>query len=381
MVVRTIQDLEELYYGTGANDIQKTDAPVLTSTTGVYNRIFGKLTWTIFNQEVNTLGILPKTVWTKSGWRLITARAGSAADGGIAEGGSLPDTIKPTFLEVSNGLKTVAHNFEVSEVQEYLVDKDDATSDLEHLRAVMGDKHKEAMGQQLLSDVSAAAAAATANYAGRDEFETLDRVISSDSEEDAFGGTYTTFFDIFGLDRDSGTTHDSVVSHASGVDRSVSDTLIRDMIYDLKEAGAQTTAINTGYDTASAVIALYSDQVRYSVVGEATVQASVNGIQTEKGIDVGIRVSTIYQIPQIQSKDVTKDTISRMYFLDTSDVEGSGEARLSLSVAKPTQYFQAGIDVNTPFSTGKFNTEGMYRTMAEIKCTQLNMQGKIRDLS
>ena len=380
--INTIAELEALYYGPGNQMINKADAPVLSSTAGVFNAVFGQFVWATFNQEANSIGIIPKTVWDKSGWRLQTSRAGSVGDGGVAEGGAIPETIKPVFQEVTNTLKTNAHTFEVSEHQEYFVGhEDDATSDLEHMREIMGTKHKEAMNQQLTNDVSAAAAAATANYTGRVGFETIDRVISSDSEEDAFGGTYSGWFDIFGLDRDTVTTFDSNVSHNSGVDRPLSDSLIRTMIYDIKEDGGNTTVINTGYDTARTAIALYSDQVRYNVVGEATIQVSVNGIETEKGIDVGIRIATIYQIPMIESKDITKDTISRMYFLDTSDPEGSGKARLSLDISHPTQYFQAGIDDNTPFIIDKFTTKGMYRTNGEIRCTSLQSQGKIRDLS
>lgn len=383
MAIKTIQELEAFYYGASAtSDINKADAPVLSTTAGVYNTVFGRFVWATFNQEANTVGIIPKTVWDRSGWRLQTSRAGTAADGGVAEGGAIPETIKPTFLEVTNTLKTNAHTFEVSEHQEYFVQhEDDATSDLEHMREIMGTKHREAMNQQLLADVSAEAAAASANYTGTVDFETIDRVISSDAEEDAYGGTYTGFFDIFGLDRDSSTTFDSNVSLDASADRALSDSLIRTMVYDIKEDGGNTTVINTGYDTARTAIALYSDQVRYNVLGEAKVQVGVNGIQTENGIDVGIRISTIYQIPLIESKDVAKDTISRMYFMDTSDPEGSGKPRLSLDVSHPTQYYQAGINDNTPFIIDKFTTKGMYRTNGEIRCTYLAGQGKIRDLS
>lgn len=381
--ISTIQELEALYYGASTDGmIQKTDAPVLSSTIGVYNRVFGKFVWATFNQEANTVGVVPKTVWDHSGWRLQTSRAGSSADGGVAEGGTIPDTIKPDFLQVSNDLKTVAHTFETSEHQDYFVaHEDDATGDLEHMRMVMGTKHKEAMNQQLLRDASAQALAAGANYTGIDGFETLDRVISSDSEEDAFGGSFTGYFDVFGLDRDSATTFDSTVNHNSGTDRALSDSLIRTVLYDIKEDGGHTTVINTGYDTARTAIALYSDQVRYNVIGEAKIQVGVNGIQTESGIDVGIRIATLYQVPMIESKDITKDTISRMYFLDTTDPEGSGKPRLSLEISHPTQYFQAGIQDNTPFVIDKFTTKGMYRTNGEIRCTSLQSQGKLRDLS
>ena len=379
----TIQELEEHYYGVGADNILKIDAPVLSTTTGVFNAVFGKFIWDQFNQEANAFGLLPKDIWRKSGWRLATAKAGSDADGGISEGGAVPDSIKRTFVEVTNTLKTVAHNFEVSEIQEYLAGvDDDAAGDLANQMAAGAAKHKEAMNQQLLTDVSADAAGATAAYTGRTGFETLDRVISNDSEEDAFGGTYDAFFDIFGLDRDSATTFDSVVSHNSGTDRSLTDLLIRTQIYDIKDAGGNTTVMLTGWDSHRVIIGLYSDQLRYSnVVSEAKVTISVNGIETEQGLDAGTRISTIYSIPLIASKDVTKDTISRIYMLDTSDPEGSGEPRLGISIAKPTRFFEAGVDRGTPFVIDKFTTQLLYSTLGEIKCTRLDAQGKLRDLS
>ena len=378
----TIQDLENKYYGSeSANLLNKADAPVLTSTTGVYNAVFGRLVWSLLNQEANVFGLLPKSVWNKSGWRNITAKAGTDATGGISEGGAVPDTIKPTFVEVTNTLKTVAHTFEVSEIQEFLVGKDDAASDLEYLRGQIGTRHKEMMNQMLLADASAQAAAATANYTGTTNIETIDRVISSDSEEDAFGGTYTSYFDIFGLDRDSATTYDAYVDHNSGTDRDVTDAIIRDGLNSVAENGGNTSVMVTGHDTYSDIVGLYSDQVRYqSVKQEGSFKMGVNGIQTEDGIGTGINIATIYGVPLLKSKDVTQDTTSRIYLLDTTDPEGAGEARISLSGGKPTQYFESGIDAEGPFATDKFTTTGLYRTLAEIKSPGITFQGKIRDL-
>lgn len=382
MKFNTIQDLENYYYGYGVNEIMKADAPVLTSTTGVYNAVFGKLVWSQLNHEANVFGVLPKVPWKRSGWRVMTAKAGTDETGGIGEAGAIPDSVKPTFVEVTNTLKTIAHTLEVSEHHQYLSGvEDDTTADLEMMREAMGTRHKEQMNIMLLADVSADAAAATANYAGTNNLESLDRVISSDSEEDAFGGTYTTFFDIFGLDRDSATTYDSYVDHNSGTDRALTDSIIKTGIWSIKENGGNTTVAVTGFDTYQDVIALYSDQVRYNVIGEQAVSIGVNGIQTEKGFDFGVRVQGVYDIPMIISKNVTKDGSSRIYFLDTSDPEGHGEPRLQLSIAKPTQYFESGVDAGDPFPIDKFSTQGVFRTMGEVKCVSLKSQGKIRDLS
>jgi hypothetical protein len=160
--INTIQELENLFYGSGVGEVMK-DAPVLTSTTGVYNAVYGQLVWSLVNQEANVFGLLPKTPWRKSGWRLMTAAATSSGYGGVSEGGNIPATIKPSWVEVSNTLKTVAHAFDVSEVEEYLSDKDDAIGDMEYMREIMGVKHKEDMNKALLADASAEAAAATGN--------------------------------------------------------------------------------------------------------------------------------------------------------------------------------------------------------------------------
>ena len=380
MKINTIQELEQAYYGRQGGMIQKVDAPILTTTTGVYNAVFGAFVWSLLNQEANVFGVLPKTPWLRSGWRLKTAKAGTDETGGIGEAGTIPDSVKPTFVEVTNTLKTIAHTLEVSEHQQYLYDKDDGAASLEWLRQDAGVRHKEQMNIMLLSDVSADAAASGGDYTGRNDLETIDRVISNDSEEDAFGGSDNGFFDIFGLDRDTATTFDSFVDHNSGVDRAMTDLLLRTLIWTIKQNGGNTTVFVTGFDTYRTVIGLYADQVRYSILGENAVSIGVNGIQTEKGFDTGMRVSAVYGIPMIMSKDTTQDTISRIYALDTSDPENSGEPRIGISIAKPTQYFESGVDAGDPFPIDKFSTQGVYRTMGEVRCTTLQAQGKIRDL-
>ena len=370
--IRTIQDLEEVYYGKGATYIQKTDAPVISTTTGVYNAVYGAQTWALLNQEANAFGILPKYPWNKSGWRLITARAGTLGTGGVAENGTLPDTIKPTWVEVSTKPKTVAHTFNVSEVQEFLATEsdDDAIGDMAYMRQYMAVEHKEHINKMLLTDVDTLAS---------NNFESIDRVCSSKSEVDAsLCGANDA--DIYGLDRDGVTTYDAYVSHNSGTDRTLTDSLIRTALYNIANNGGNTTVILTGHDTYSAIQGLYDPQVRYSVIGEATVKIGVNGIQTKDGIGVGINVAQIYGKPIIVSKDVPKDTISRIYFLDTSDPEGFGIPRLGFKVAKPTQYFEAGMKTGDPFGINALGNKGMYRTMGELIATHLKAQGKIRDL-
>ena len=374
--IRSITDMEKLYYSpVGAKYIAKADAPVLTTTTGVYNAIYGAQVWAQLNQEANVFGVLPKTPWTRSGWRVITARAATSG-GGVAENGTLPDTLKPTFQEISTKPKTVAHTFDVSEVQQFLAEEseDDAIGGMEMMRSLMGIHHKEMMNVMLMTNVTTVAS---------NNLESVDRVASSYAEVTNCGDVDANDADIYGLDRDAAASWaDAYVDENANVDRDLTDEMIRTGLRTVKQQGGNTTVIVTGYDTYAKIQGLYEPSVRYMPIGEATAKVGVNGIQTEAGLGFGVNVATLYGIPLILSKDTVKDTISRIYFLDTSDPEGFGKPRLGIDVAKPTQYFEAGMYASNkdPFGIDRLGTEGMYRTMAELKCRFFKAQGKIRDL-
>ena len=378
----SMEQLERLYYGAGQKYLSpedtsyyfsKADADVTTSTTGVYNAVFGADVWVQTNHEANTFGVLPKYAAKRSGWRVITAEAGSAADGGVAQNGAVPDTTKPTFATVSALPKTVAHSFGNSEVQEILSEMgDDTTGDMGALRKYFGSKHRLALNQQLMRDVTSTADT---------RFESIDRVASSNAEATAIT-LPANANTIYSLDRDSGATWaDAYVdSGASGADRDLTVQLLLDAMDNTREAGAQSTMWLTGTDTYAAIQGLFENQVRYTDLKESKIQLTMNGIQTAEGINTGLNVATLYGLPLIVSKDAVKDTISRVYLLDTSNPEGFDYPRLGLRMNKPTQYFETGMNSNYPFAIDKFGNQGVYRTMGELICTFFAAQGKIRDL-
>ena len=55
----------------GTNLLNGTSSPNLGS---LYNVIYGQKVWSMLNQEVNPLSILPKRPYTSSGWRVMTTR-------------------------------------------------------------------------------------------------------------------------------------------------------------------------------------------------------------------------------------------------------------------------------------------------------------------
>lgn len=362
--IKTIADMEREYYldPQRSGYLQK-DAPVISSTTGVYNPIYGMKVWSQLNMEVNAWSLLPKEVWNQSGWRVITARGDATVTGGVAENGNIPATKKPTFAQLSTKPKSVAHPFDTSEVQQFLGEIDDSLGDtMAFMRDWYSVEHPEHMNKMLLTDNDTLAG---------NNIESIDRVCGSYSEI-AGGSQDVGDLDIYSQDRDGGATWtDAYVDHNSGTDRTFTMSLLDTVIDGITEAsGKEPNIILTGYDTRQRI--LQEQEVMQRYVEPKKVSIGMNGVQTASGVEAGFSVATYRDIPIFVSKDVPKDTISRVYCLN-SDL-------LTIRVAKPTQYFEAGMDKGDPFGINRLGNEGMYRTMAELICYDFRAQGKIRDL-
>lgn len=372
---KTIHEMLDAYYGRSF-DIKKADAPVLTSTTGVLNKLFGAMAFNQLNMEGNAFALLPKYPWQHSGWRAVTADAGSSADGGLAESATVPFSTKPTFAEVSLSVKQVAHTFQASMIQTGLVKKtgDDAIGDMEFLRTYFASKHSKAINQQLCTDATTLAG---------NNFESIDRVTASFAMV-AAGHLDAGDEDIYGIDRSGASWADAVVSHNSTADRYITLDLIRDTLATLESNGAKTNIILTGSDTKWRIFGLAEASVRYAgvVQKDMLVQIGVNGVSTEEGQNYGVRVATVYGIPMFTSQSVVQDTISRIYLLDTTVQEDTGIPRLGISLLYPTLYFESGLNSKdgSPFAIDFFGDKAGYYTAGELVCTFFKAQGSIRDL-
>ena len=384
---RTVQDMERYYYGAGTNmgfgysgsELLKADAPLLSTTAGTYQAIYGRKVWSQLNQEFNAFSILPKRPWDRSGWRVVTAKPSTAVGGGIAENGTLPDTTKPTFQNVAAKPKTIAHTFDMSEVAIFLNDKDDGLGDIRSvLKEEMGKHHAEHINQMLLQDVD--------TPAGND-LESLDRVTAS-SLMDSTGtgpvaaGSQTTNtahvsaasdLDIYSIDRSANTWSNaeiSVASDAGLTERVLSLDHLDEMFQKIWIRGGNPKVMLTGYDTLMRIQQLLQAQQRF--MEEKRVVPTYNGVKGVPGVEAGFIVATYNGVPIIPSKDVTADGISRIYMLDTD--------YLYYSTAKPTQYFESGIETGDPFAINRLGQEGLYRTMGEVWTTFFGGQGQIRAL-
>lgn len=369
----TIQEMLADNYG--SNHIAKIDAPILSTTTGVFNAVYGAMAFSQLNNEANAFALLPKYPWQHSGYRVITADAGSSADGGVAQGGAIPDTIKPTFAEITVPPKEVSHSFQVSYRMDLLAQKgDDIFGSFEQARPIMATKHAKAINQQLLVD---------GNTLAGNNFESIDRVTASAAYATAVSWDAADE-DIYGIDRSASSWADAVVSHNSGTDRTFQLSYIEDTLATLENNGAKTNLILTGTDTYWKILGQAQNSVRYYGVVKQNemVRLGINGVETEEGMNYGVRVATVYNIPLFKSQAVPKDTISRIYLLDTTIEEGTQIPRLGIAMLQPTMYAEAGMNAanKNPFTVGTFSTKGLFYTAGELVCVFFKAQGSIRDL-
>ena len=385
--LRTVNDMERYYYGAGTSmgnsysgsELLKADAPLLSTTAGTYQAIYGRKVWSQLNQEFNAFSILPKKPWDRSGWRVVTAKPSKTVGGGIAENGTLPDTTKPDFLHVAAKPKTVAHSFDMSETAIFLNDKDDGLGDIRSvLKEEMGKHHAEHINDMLLQDC--------ATPAGND-IESLDRVTvgsvtgsGTAANTMTFSGTAETAAnygaetapDIYSIDRSANAWSEAEVntSGADNVTRTLSLDHLDDLFQKIWTRGGNPKVMLTGYDTLMRIQQLLQSQQRF--MEEKRIVPTYNGVKGVPGVEAGFIVATYNGVPIIPTKECNADAISRIYMFDTD--------YLYFSTAKPTQYFESGIETGDPFAINRLGQEGLYRTMGEVWTTFFGGQGSIRDL-
>ena len=375
--IRTVTDMERYYYGAGnamgytysGSELLKADSPMLSSTGGTYQAIYGRKVWSQMNQEFNAFSILPKKPWDRSGWRVITDKPNSGSvHGGVAENATLPDTVKPTFQHVAAKPKTIAHSFDMSEVAIFLADKDDGLGDIRQvLKEEMGKHHAEMVNLMLTGDLDSLAG---------NNLESLDRITCGDSTAMTAGTHYTAGReDIYSIDRSATANSWSYAecnAATSGTNRTLSLDQLDDLFQKVWVRGGNPKVILTGYDTLMRLQQLLQSQQRF--MEEKRVTPTYNGVKGVPGIEAGFIVATYNGVPLIPSKDVVTDTsgISRIYYFDTD--------YLWFQTAIPTQYFESGIETGDPFAINRLGQEGLYRTMGEVWDSFFGAGGAIRDL-
>ena len=381
--IRTIEDMERLYYGAGAGanawaysgtDLLKADSPLASGTTGTYQAIFGRKVWSQLNQEFNAFSIMPKKPWEKSGWRVVTDKPDINKGGGVAENGTLPETSKPTFAEVSTKPRTVAHTFDLTETAMFLADKDDGLGDARAvMKMEMAKHHAEHINNMLLEDVDVVA---------DNDFQSLDRAMSNSYIEADTGDNWVSdatdhnMYNITRAGQSAGAAQWYDANCDAGTDgnaRALSLNIMDGMFRSVWEKGGQPKVILTGYDTLEKIQQLLQPQQRFTEMKR--VVPGVNGVKGVPGMEAGFVVATYNGVPLIPSKDVHAESgeLSRMYFMDTD--------YMYFCTAKPTLYHESGIETGDPFGINRLGQMGMFHTMGELWQLFFRAHGKVRDIA
>lgn len=380
--VRTIYDLLDLNYnfmpqamGKTAG-MEKADDPLLSTTTGVHNDVYGSDVFALLNSEQNLFGMLQTRPWTKSGERIITDFAAAEASGSVSENAALPDTNKPVFDTYETEPRTIVHSFDVSQVEQLLAaTDDDAISDdpFALLRQWFGEglpdqqsgggEHPKHINEILAQDAGSVAST---------DMRSIDKAISASNDPVATAGDN----DIYGFDRSAGEFEANVLENG-GNNRVFHIDLLDDAIREVKEVSDKNPQQNpdnfvfvTGHDTYQRIEDEFGGKER---IDTKRVQSGINGIQTEPGNDVGVAVQTYKDIPIVETVDTPKDGISRIYLIDTST--------LWVKMLLPTQFYSTGTEVGDgPFPLGRLGNEGAFVTIGELTLKNPKTQAKIRDL-
>ena len=370
--INTIDDLERATYGMASDQyLQKTDYPVLTSTTGVRNILYGQRLWRQILVGYNALGAIPWKPWETSGYRAITA-AGATTNPGNTEGGALSDTIKPTFLEQDINPTESHVTFEQSSLQTALEGKGDNVPWSE-IVDYMSDEFRNRLNRALLADADTVPSSGIR--------VSLDRAIASYAEI-AYGKVDDSAvldandLDVYAAgspDRDAAASWaDAYVNgqaFGSG-SRTLALSHIDAMFTNCRpywnDASMNNKAIITGYDTLERIQQLLQAQQRFPE--KTRVQFTVNGVQTVAGAEAGFDIASYKGVPIIPDSNVLQDTLSRIMLCDFD--------HLHMGVLTPVQYMES----NDWFGLDKFVTMGLYHMQGEVICTKYKAQGKARDL-
>jgi len=406
-----------------AHDIGDTVANGTTNitSTAMYNQLYGQKVWSMLNREVNALAMLSKRPYTSSGWRILKSRPFGGSDskltlqfdgsgGGIGaddpqadEIGGVPEnaglstandglgSMAPTYAQLFMSPKTIAHQFDISELAMEMAQIDDGLGDIRAIiREDMGKAHAEAQNKMLLMDLKAYGESSALGNIERN-YTSLLKVVSSRAEILAADNSVlmtdpmsnsNNLGKIYGDERHTAASFldaevDFNSSYAASSVRPLTLTLLNNMIRNLRIAGGSPKCILTGYDTIQAIADLLQSQERF--MDRKEVIPTHNGVRGIKGQEVGFRVATYYDIPLIPCKDMTSTLnasdsgISDLLFLDTD--------HLWLSVLKPTQYFEDGISNGNPFGVGRLGNQALYRTIGEVGCSFFKGQGKITNVA
>lgn len=382
--IRTVFDMVDYYYGfvpeymskaQGAQgQMGKADDPMLTTSSGVRNAVYGSEVFSLVNSEPNIFALLENRAWVRSGERIVTEHGHGMGSGGSGENAELADTDRPNLEQFELEPQTIQHNFDVSQEKELLAETedDDLEDPFDWLRRWYGTgtEHQTGMGEHP-KHINVQLGSSIVNNDDQD-VHSIDKAIS-DSEEAGFVGADNSIYD---FDRSNGQFESNVL-HNNGDTRTFVIDLLDSAIREVKQNSGKNPVTDenyfflTGHDTYQRIENEVGGKERLE---SERVQVGINGVNTQPGGDVGITVQSYKQIPIFESQDVAKDGISRVYLVDSST--------MFFKTLLPTQFYSTGTEVDgNPFAINRLGNQGLYVTIGQLSMNAPPAHAKIRDLA
>ncbi len=339
---------DEMFEGLAKAGITSGDA-------GVVNAIYSLDVFIQYSVKPTAYGMLPKNPWQVQGYRAVSTP--SITSGlGVAEAQAVGTEQSPTYVEIAPDPKEIELPTSSSQRLAVLAQIADAISPDQN-RVVVEKDFFKALEADILQDFDTLPG---------DDFESIDRVCASTSEQAGVGATAGDE-DIYGIDRGANSWMDANSDHNSGVDRDLTISLIESLREDQEpfwDVFPEQKVFLTGLDTWTRWSLLEGTKQR---LGSDTFTVTVNEGITSPGVKGGFKLATWDGIPIIRSDNVQQDTISRIYLLDLAD--------LGIAMGKPISMSES----DNMFEVGH-KIVSVWYGIGELYATKFKSQGKLRDL-
>ncbi len=334
-------------------------ANLATSSTGAINAMYDLGVFIQYKIQANAYGMLPAETWRRQGYRAVSTAASTSAVG-ITEGQALGTAVVPTFVEIAPTPKEIEV---VTDYTQRLIVQEAISEGitLAQNREVVEKDFFRSLDADLLSDFDTLAG---------DDFESLDRVTASTSEQAGVGATAGDE-DLYAVDRSANSWFDSNALHNSGTDRTLTENLVSQLRQN-QEPFWQDPVSGKGYLTGFDTWTRFSQIIGASQrLGLEDAVITLNGVKTSPGNRTGFKVATFEGVPFIRDDQVAVDTISRVYLFDFD--------YLGISWGKPPTYLESDPDTADVFAVGHL-VRGVHYGIGELYATMPVSSGKLRDL-
>jgi hypothetical protein len=355
------------------------------------NKVFGAVLYAQYNDENQFYAAMPQVDrFNQNLNQDPKATAFRAAHSPVplqthSEGASIPSPENFSVEEFNVEVKRSETVLEVSDLQQIRSAIDDSVG-LEEFMDEQMDQLNLAIDRDALA---APALEADSDYSAVDEITPLDRVIASSDEEgnvdDANGNAFTDgALDYGTIDRSTDTWADSYVDY-NATDRSLTVDLMNSFIDGLTDFGSameENLVLLTGRDTATILSELQADNTSATNIyfdGTDFDREDINDAYTSMGLPGTTRFRHYRGIPIVPNQTVPSDSISRIYALDLSTINGQPKIAIENYAEPYTETAGRGQEQGY-IAQGQYTEQALMLLNHEVVVRDFGAHGKLRDL-